>query len=69
MVIASHFEQQINKDGIKKRRVKVAMTSYFQLDKLLCLRKSVTGKATRIRAAQEIDENWSPNGGRERALS
>lgn len=45
------------------------MTSYFQLDKLLCLRKSVAGKATRIRAAQEIDENWSPNRGRERALS
>lgn len=33
---------------------------YFQLDKILCLRKSVAGRATRIWAAQEINENWSP---------
>lgn len=34
---------------------------YFQLDELLCLRKSVTGRATRIWAAQEINESWSPS--------
>lgn len=33
---------------------------YFQLDKTLCLRKSVAGRTTRIWAAQEIDKNWSP---------
>lgn len=33
------------------------MPRYF---KLLCLRKSVAGRATRIWAAQEINENWSP---------
>lgn len=65
MSIDSYFKQRINKDGIKKMRVKVyhdqvaaqTMPRYF---KLLCLRKSVAGRATRIRAAQEINENWSP---------
>lgn len=63
--IDSHFKQRINKDEIKKMRVKVdhdqvaaqTMPRYF---KLLCLRKSVAGRATCIWAAQEINENWSP---------
>lgn len=68
MGIDDHFKQQINKNGTKKIRVKVdhnqvaAQTTprYFQLDELLCLRKSVAGRATRIWAAQEINESWSP---------
>lgn len=51
--IDSHFKQRINKDGIKKMRVKVdhdqvaaqTMPRYF---KLLCLRNSVARQATRI---------------------
>lgn len=67
MGIDGHFEQQINKDGIKKTRVKIdhnqgaaqTVPRYFQLDELLCLRKRVAGRATRIWAAQEINESWS----------
>lgn len=68
MGLDSFFEEKINMDGIKEMRVKFdhdqvaaqIVPRYFQLDKILCLRKSVAGRATRIWAAQEIDENWSP---------
>lgn len=68
MGIDDHFQQQINKNETKKIRVKfdhnqvAAQTTprYFQLDELLCSRKSVAGRATRIWAAQEINESWSP---------
>lgn len=67
MGLDSFFEEKINMDGIKEMRVKFdhdqvaaqIVPRYFQLDKILCLRKSVAGRATRIWAAQEIDENWS----------
>lgn len=68
MGLDSSFEEKINMDGIKEMRVKFdhdqvaaqTVRRYFQLDKILCLRKSVAGRATRIWAAQEINENWSP---------
>lgn len=68
MGLDSFFEEKINMDGIKEMRVKFdhdqvaaqIVPRYFQLDKILCLGKSVAGRAARIWAAQEIDENWSP---------
>lgn len=68
MGIDNYFKQQTKKNGIKKMLVRIdhnqvaaqTMPRYFQLDELLCLRKSITGRATRIWAAQEINESWSP---------
>lgn len=68
MGIDNYFKQQTKKNGIKNMLVRIdhnqvaaqTMPRYFQLDELLCLRKSITGRATRIWAAQEINESWSP---------
>ena len=55
--IDGHFERvKINHNQVAAQTV----PRYFQLDELLCLRKSVAGRATRIWAAQEINESWSP---------
>lgn len=56
MGIDNYFKQQTKKNGIKKMLVRIdhnqvaaqTMPRYFQLDELLCLRKSITGRASRI---------------------
>lgn len=66
MGIDDYFKQQINKNETKKIRVKIdynqviaqTMLKQFQLDKLLCLRKSIARRATQIWAAQEINKSW-----------
>lgn len=67
MSINSHLERRINKDVVEEIRFKVkpdlveaqAVPIYFRLENLLCVRKGVAARATRIWVAQEVKSNRS----------